>query len=738
MHTFFSNKDILNGEASFSEADLGRKGLGLSLMVKNKIPVPNYFVVPTSVFSEFIGIVSNSTNVKTLEELQNTIKETPLSKEVMDLIAYEYQKLSGFGKAWVAVRGSISATTHPEMSFSGQISTLLNVRDLTAIEQSIKEVYASLFSERMYAYLKSKKVSYGELGCAVVIQKMIRSEVSGILYPYDPITSNKNAVSIEAVYGLGDVLSDGSINPDIYTVEKGTFNVIEKKIVPQEWMRIRKIGAVNSLEHTQKIQISKTWQYAQKLDEQLIKEVAQIASRIGDLDSRVEVVEWGIESGKVYILQVKTKSRSPMPQDTLSPSDKETKLISEESLSSFISNNKDIVIEDRQKKEESKTAPQSDEVLLFTGMSASSGIVYGKALVINSTMVKDTSLLSTLLKECSFQTILVVEEFSKELENFFYKVGGIITNYGGINSDAAIISRELELPAIVGTRIATSFIQDGMLVKLDANSGTVYRVSEFPENFKEAKTEIDNSVLSKKPKKKILKKKVIPTLVDKPKEVLPASVVKLFIPPSEIGTSYTLFPNDYPSTDFELSKAIMYRITDIKVPASKKIKKLKKNRNATIYTVIPDAPSLDAFTSKKRALSAHGVRKTKRSKIILEVTTIYGVLNTALLLELGIDGLLYNIPEISKSYNPGQAEIDESFWKVITESLGKIKKQPLDLLGAIIDLKQIRIPLNSDIKALLSAGCNTFVVTHMEEPPKLVDISGFITKAETELLKKRK
>ena len=342
------------------------------------------------------------------------------------------------------------------------------------------------FSDRSYDYLKRNGISYGEVSTAIVVQKMIQAEVSGIMYTYDPITLNQEHASIEAVFGLGDVLSDGNINPDVYTVSKKNLEIVEKKIVPQEWMKVRKTDDVESLEHLQKITISKMWQYSQKLDDSLVRELAKLAETIETALGGPQVIEWSMERGSLYVLQTKPMNVAS-EQQGMGIKDAHHKITSMKDIDAFsnIADEAAITVSHEIPADQQPVPTPPTETLIFTGVPASPGVAYGETLVITSTSEISEESLTSLKETTTKKHIIVTDEFNSTLEPLFLKAGGVITNFGGANSDAAITAREVHIPAIVGTRIATSFLQSGTLIKIDGSSGAVYRVDSIPEGTPE-------------------------------------------------------------------------------------------------------------------------------------------------------------------------------------------------------------------------------------------------------------
>ncbi|WKZ30183.1 MAG: PEP/pyruvate-binding domain-containing protein [Candidatus Dojkabacteria bacterium] len=709
MESIIFYQDIGENSVSFREEHLGRKGLSLALLTKFKLPVPPFFIIPTGVFKDYISRISKNVNIGTIEELRKEVVSTPLPPEYHDSIADSYRKLSGFGKAWVAVRGSISAPKHPNISFSGQLDTFLNIRDVNEIELAIKEIYASLFNESVYEYLRKNNVPYSDVSVSIIVQKMIQSEVSGIMYTFDPITMNRNNVSIEAVFGLGDVLNDGTINPDIYVVSKNSYEVVEKKIVPQEWMKVRRIGDISSLEHVQKIKISKVWQYSQKLDENLIKDLANVGSRVESIIDPFQIVEWTMEGGNIWILQIKAVSTKLLSEDKLPTQDQRISTMEVEQKSARIDESLQEPVPEIKKR---KKSAEIQETLLFLGNAASPGTAYGRALVLSAEVLKQDMLLEELLAEATKETILVTEEFSSKLEPFFYKIGGVITNYGGINSDAAITSRELNLPAIVGTRIATVFIQNGTLLKIDGASGTVYRIDALPEiegDGSHTKKAPSLSKASREASQVTTNEYSLPTksrLSDAPEN----DVFKLFVP-NYLGNSHYLLVDDQSKADPDLDySGVLVNVKEITAASSKKFKKLKHNISGALYLVLEDNASVDSVMEKKRKLSAYNLRRSRKIRIILEVGSFFTLLNLERFIGLNIDGFVFNLEKLSATYGNGATTIDDNLLLLLQSNIQKVKQQQLHILACAIPSEFITTPLSKEIISIAKSGCNSIIV----------------------------
>ncbi len=717
-------KDLLSGQQPFSEKDLGRKGLSLAHLVAQHTPVPPFFIIQPDLYKALVADIFKDSSVTSLEEFRKHIQTMSLPADVLAQIEAEYGKLSGFGRAWVAARSSIVAPDHPAISFSGLLSSKLNIRGVSEIETAIKEIFLSLFTDRSYDYMKRNKISYGDIGTAIIIQKMVQAEVSGIMYTYDPITNNQDNVSIEAVFGLGDVLTDGNVNPDIYTVSKNNLEIIEKKIVPQEWMKVRRMGDTEELEHLQKITISQMWQYAQKLDDSLVRELAKLAETIEKALGEPQVIEWAMERGSLYVLQAK-----PIGQRTDSTvkklQDSARKISSVKDIDTFstMADNTSISFTHHIPAVEKEVA-LPPETLLFTGTPASAGISYGETLLISDAESLTFESLEALKSTITKRHIIVTNEFAAVLEPLFFLAGGVITNFGGANSDVGIVTREAHIPAIVGTRIATSYLQSGLLVKMDGASGAIYRVDFLPEELPE---KASASVSLHRKKKKLKKKKPTVPPTTPPSEPTESKIelpvkkivkkhdspIKVFLKHSVASPNIVLSTedNDFPDD----AGSLLITVDQVTKPVITKIKKIKRTTNSDLFIALSDSPSLDALLDAKRSLAAQGIRRSKRVRFIVSLGSMYGILNSKSLVDLGIDGIVLDVATLSTVYRPGTKEIDAELWKLLSDTLEGLKKQKLNFIGVSLPKEFFTIPLRKELNPLLKKGVTAVVFT--EELP---------------------
>ena len=300
----------------------GGKGASLGEMIKAGILVPGGFVVLTSAFKKFLKDTGIDTEIeKVLKEIdiENAKSVTENSKILNNLICesempedIEKEILEKFGKLkteYVAVRSSATSEDGKTDSWAGQLESYLNVTEKNLIE-NIKKCWASLYSERALFYGNKRKNTPSEIpltpfskggtlknSVAVIVQKMIQSEISGVCFTVHPVSKNKNQLIIEAGYGLGEAIVSGMITPDNYVIDKNSLKILDKNIFDQKKMIVRtgsgnKTAPVNSKKSN-----------LQKLSDSGIIKLSEICVEIEKHYQKPQDIEWALEKNKLYILQ---------------------------------------------------------------------------------------------------------------------------------------------------------------------------------------------------------------------------------------------------------------------------------------------------------------------------------------------------------------------------------------------------------------------------------------------------
>lgn len=421
---------------------VGGKGANLGEMANAGFPVPPGFAVTVPAYELFLKENAIAEKIYDIlkpvdvedpnqlegasRKIQKLIVNSKFPKEVAIDLFSSYKKLSGYFKsALVAVRSSATAEDLPGMSFAGQQATFLNIRGENNLQLAVRECWASLFTPRAIYYRTQNKIAHEKVGISVIIQKMIQSEVSGIMFSIDPVTNMKDRIVIDAVWGLGEMIVQGSYVPDHYVVQKETFSILSKAVNFQDKQLIKK-G-----EKTFETDVPKFLQDRIKLTEDEIVILAKLGQRLQDHYYFPQDIEWAKEGKELFIVQTR-------PITTIKKADNE--------------NIKNIEITE-----------QSTPVLI--GIPASPGIGTGEVRILKS---------PSEIEKVKKGDILVAPMTSPDYVPAMKKAAAIITDEGGMTSHAAIVSREMGTPCVVGTKTATKDLKDGQLVTVNGKTGQVF------------------------------------------------------------------------------------------------------------------------------------------------------------------------------------------------------------------------------------------------------------------------
>lgn len=422
---------------------VGGKGANLAEISRAGFPVPDGFVVTVEAYDLFLqendlikkiyGIldVLDVNDPAQLEQASRKIQKIVLSSKVPDEVAKStitnYKKLSGFIKnSLVAVRSSATAEDMPGTSFAGQQVTFLDVKGEANVVSKVRECWASLFTARSIYYRVVNKIPHEKVKIAVVVQKMVQSEVSGVMFSIDPVSNDKDRIVIESVWGLGEMIVQGSVVPDTYVVQKDTFSILSKEISDQS-IRLSRIKG-----KTKESPVPKKFIGKQKISDKQIVVLAKYADKIQKHYYFPQDIEWALEKDKLYIVQTR-------PVTTIKQTTKASKSI----------------------KNDIKFA----ETPILTGAGASPGIGTGAVKILKSPKE---------IEKIKKDDVLVAPMTSPDYVPAMKKSSAIVTDEGGQTSHAAIVSRELGIPCIVGTKEATKVLKDGQIVTVNGESGQVF------------------------------------------------------------------------------------------------------------------------------------------------------------------------------------------------------------------------------------------------------------------------
>ncbi|MBU1136545.1 MAG: phosphoenolpyruvate synthase [Nanoarchaeota archaeon] len=433
---------------------VGGKGANLGEMTSFGIPVPQGFVITSQAYSYFLKKTELENEIydllkefdiedteeleKRAKQIREKIEKADIPKELEEEIIESYNSLSidegsmqnisqdalsilkMSEPVFVAIRSSATAEDSSAASFAGQQETFLNVKGEGDVLVKVKKCFSSLFTPRSIYYRIKKGFEHKNVLNAVVIQKMVDSSKSGVIFSKDPLNKNENVI-IEAVFGLGEGIVSGKIKPDHYVVSRD-LEILSEKTEDKKIAITRDSSGENKV-----VKLTEEKSNQQVLSDYEIKRLADFALRIEKHYNVPQDIEFALDVGEIFIVQTR-------PITTLD-------------------NKKAKVIGTIKGKE------------LVSGLGASPGIGSGKVKIIID--LKD---LSKIIKG----DVLVTEMTSPDMVVAMQKCAAIVTDEGGMTSHASIVSREMGIPAVVGTRTATKTLKDGTIVTVDGSNGKIY------------------------------------------------------------------------------------------------------------------------------------------------------------------------------------------------------------------------------------------------------------------------
>lgn len=442
---------------------VGGKNASLGEMISNLaeagVTVPGGFATTAAAFNRFLeqsGLNDkiyalldslNVDDVKALavagKQIRQWVIETPFQAEFEQAIRDSYEQLSaGESEASFAVRSSATAEDMPDASFAGQQETFLNVKGIEAVLEAIKHVFASLFNDRAISYRVHQGYDHRGVALSAGIQRMARSDLgmAGVMFSIDTESGFDQVVFITSSYGLGEMVVQGAVNPDEFYVHKPTLAAGRPAIL-RRTMGSKKIEMVysESTEHGQQVQVqdvAETRQRQFSLTDDDIHELAKQAVIIEQHYGRPMDIEWvkdGLD-GRLYIVQARPET--------------------------VRSNETGQQIE--------RFALTETSTVLTTGRAIGQKIGQGVARVLSSISQMD---------QVQAGDVLVTDMTDPDWEPIMKRAAAIVTNRGGRTCHAAIIARELGIPAIVGCGHATDAIPDGTPITVscaEGDTGVVY------------------------------------------------------------------------------------------------------------------------------------------------------------------------------------------------------------------------------------------------------------------------
>jgi len=487
-------------DVQLSDLELvGGKNASLGEMIQNLegmgINIPGGFALTVDAYWEFIRFNGFDTQIRTLIgemkkddlvslrktglEIRQIIRNGKWPEDLKKEIEVEYTKLSqryGQDITDVAVRSSATAEDLPDASFAGQQETYLNVRGSEQILTSIRNCFSSLFTDRAISYRDTFNFDHFEVGLSVCVQKMVRSDLSssGVAFSLDTESGFKDVVLINGSYGLGESIVQGTVSPDEFLIFKPTLKTGYKSIIEKKMGRKenKMIYATDPGQLVKTVHVGNTQQNEFCItDEQALK-LAEWVCIIEDYYSKLKGkwcpmdTEWAVDglSGELFIVQARPETIHSRKKDN------------------------DLV--------EYEIETSEDTPVRLTGIAVGDKVGQGKVQKMYSLDGRDGSFDGSDFKEGD---ILVTEMTDPDWEPIMKKASAIITNKGGRTCHAAIVAREMGVPAIVGTENGTEVLFNGDELTVSCAEGDVGRVYEGLIPFTLKKTKLDKLPKTKTP-----------------------------------------------------------------------------------------------------------------------------------------------------------------------------------------------------------------------------------------------
>ena len=435
--------------------EVGGKGASLGELAGAGLPVPPAFVVTAGTYRRFIeeaeideelfeavdvDVEDSNALAEAAQHAQDLILNTEFPDPLREEILGAYENLDD-GDAFVAVRSSATAEDLPDASFAGQQETFLNVTGERLLER-VRECWASLFTQRAIYYRQQQGFDHSAVNIAVVVQEMVDAEKSGVMFTSHPSTGAPKVI-IEAAWGLGEAVVSGAVSPDNYVVDRESGSVEEVTVAEKKVMHEKDSETGDTVER----EVPEDLREARVLSDDELGRLVELGERVEDHYDTPQDVEWAIVGGEVYMLQSR-------PITTIADDgESEAEAAGEQADAAAGDGNG-----------AADAGGNGDDEGLVQGLGASPGKATGIVRIIEKL---------DQLDKVGDGDIIVTKMTTPDMVPAMKRAGGIVTDEGGMTSHAAIVSRELGVPAVVGTGDATTVLSDGQQITLDGDMGSV-------------------------------------------------------------------------------------------------------------------------------------------------------------------------------------------------------------------------------------------------------------------------
>ena len=442
---------------------VGGKGASLGELTAAGLPVPPGFVVSAGTYRTFIeeaGIAEElfeavDVDVDDTEALaaaqeraSELILNSPFPDELREEILGAYADL-GDGEEFVAVRSSATAEDLPDASFAGQQETFLNVTAEGLLER-VRECWASLFTQRAIYYRNEQGFAHSDVNIAVVVQQMVDAEKSGVMFTSHPSTGEPKMI-VEAAWGLGEAVVSGSVSPDNYVLDRENGTVEDVTVADKKVMMEKDEATGETVER----EVPETDRERRVLTDEELAALRDLGETVETHYDTPQDVEWAIVGDDVYMLQSR-------PITTIADQ-------VEDAGDTRVDADVDVSADDggptvSDTGASGTPADGGGGDVLVSGLGSSPGVASGAARIVKKL---------DQLDKVEEGDIIVTEMTTPDMVPAMKRAGGIVTDEGGMTSHAAIVSRELGVPAVVGAGDATTTLTDGQLVTMDGDKGTI-------------------------------------------------------------------------------------------------------------------------------------------------------------------------------------------------------------------------------------------------------------------------
>ena len=455
---------------------VGGKNASLGEMIGNLsnlgVSVPGGFATTSAAYKAFLAAdgldnriaeLLDKLDVDDIDALKNAgqsirswILDTPLPSRLCDEIEVAWKEMSGGHDISVAVRSSATAEDLPDASFAGQQETFLNVRGMNNLLDALRQVFASLYNDRAIAYRVHQGFDHRHVALSVGVQTMVRSDVgaAGVIFTLDTETGFRDAVFITASYGLGETVVQGAVNPDEFYVYKPAlrderFPILRKNLGSKAIKMIYSDDATVG-KTVDTVDVDERESHTFCISDEDVVELARMAMTIENHYGRPMDIEWGKDGndGKLYILQARPET-----------------------------------VQSRSGRTIQRFTLKGKSDVLISGRSIGQKIGAGTAKVI-----RDVSEMGRIQSG----DVLVSDMTDPDWEPVMKRAAAIVTNRGGRTCHAAIIARELGIPAVVGCGNATETISDGQEVTVSCAEGDEGFVYDGKLDFEQTQIELDS------------------------------------------------------------------------------------------------------------------------------------------------------------------------------------------------------------------------------------------------------